>query len=213
MKAVRDDAGFTLLELLVSLSLLGLIMTYMFTSLTFGKRAWEKTEDVDRATRIETVRAFLSRRLARTMPLHGFDAATRQTRLAFLGEPDRVRFVATTPGHTEVAGLYTHDIGLTDRTRARDAGAALVVSQTLFRPGETTAAADVQTEPRLLLEDVGSLSLAYFGARRRGETPSWHDTWDGADALPRLVRLRLEFAASPGRHWPDLIVPLRLAPQ
>jgi prepilin-type N-terminal cleavage/methylation domain-containing protein len=51
MKATREhrrndpsDAGFTLLELLVAMTLLGLLMTVVFGGLRFGARAWERAE-------------------------------------------------------------------------------------------------------------------------------------------------------------------------
>ena len=42
--ARRAEAGFTLLELLVSMTLLALLAIAMFGSLRFGARAWDRSE-------------------------------------------------------------------------------------------------------------------------------------------------------------------------
>ena len=60
-----------------------------------------------------------------------------------------------------------------------------------------------------LVANVERLEFAYWGETEPGRPPAWLAGWEGP-ALPELVRLRLGFAKSDARHWPDLIAAPRL---
>ena len=36
--------------------------------------------------------------------------------------------------------------------------------------------------------------------------PAWHDQWQGRQALPLLMRVRVEFPPEDTRAWPDLLI-------
>ncbi|CCQ73352.1 type II secretion system protein J [Magnetospira sp. QH-2] len=66
---IRADTGFTLMEMLVSLSVLALIMTLLSGSLHFGARAWEKGRMVlDRDADLRAVHRVLRRMVTETAP-------------------------------------------------------------------------------------------------------------------------------------------------
>ncbi|GBC60191.1 hypothetical protein DENIS_1142 [Desulfonema ishimotonii] len=62
---MRPDRGFTLLELLISLTILGVIMVIVFGAFRVGVRAWEKGEkDLDTQQRYRSVLELMQRQLA-----------------------------------------------------------------------------------------------------------------------------------------------------
>src|SRR5690348_9183538 len=90
-----SQRGFTLVELLVALSLMALISIALFGGMRFGMRAWETgTQRIDQATRIELVQSLLRRQLsqAKLPPTKSNESAP-----AFVGKADRVAFVAPSP--------------------------------------------------------------------------------------------------------------------
>ena len=82
----RAPAGFTLMELLVALLLLGMISTMALGGVRLGARTWETvTVKAGENGRMQTVRAFLSRELAQAVPVLVTDRGGG-TRLAYEGD-------------------------------------------------------------------------------------------------------------------------------
>jgi general secretion pathway protein J len=203
----RSSAGFTLLELLIAITLLGLLLAALFGGLRLGARAWERSEErLDESARLQVVQNFLRERLAQAYPLTAEDPSGRM-RLAFEGTGDALRFVSLMPAYLGT-GFAELVLAIDDRAGIKD----LVVQ---WRPFELLPQPDDEEEPqvKVLLADIEGLEIAYYGALARGEQVSWHEQWLEVMALPQLVRLRVAFPEGDRRFWPDLIVrPMTDAP-
>lgn len=197
-------AGFTLVELLVAVTLFALLSVALFGGLRFGMRASETgTARLDWSAEIAAASGFLRNQLADAQPLQK-DAADGNKVVAFDGERDSVEFVSSPPAHLAAGGWHVLRFAL---ERRRD-GDRLVLSWRLVRAGagETAAGSEQRS---VLLDRVTAIEFAYFGALTEGDTPEWHDHWRDAADLPALVRLRMSFAD--GRQAPELLVALRAA--
>ncbi|MGO8914488.1 MAG: type II secretion system protein GspJ [Stellaceae bacterium] len=197
-------AGFTLVELLVAVTLFALLSVVLFGGLRFGMRATEAgTARLDWSAEIAAASGFLRNQLADAQPLEK-DAGDDRKVVAFDGEADSVEFVASPPAYLAAGGWHVLRLAL----ERGSGGDRLVLSWRLVRadPDATTASAPQRS---VLLERVTSIEFAYFGALALGDTPEWHDRWQDAAGLPALVRLRLGFAD--GRQAPELLVALRAA--
>ena len=192
-------AGFTLVEILVAITLLGLLMAALFGGVQLGVRAWEVSEEqLDESSRLSTVQGFLRERLAQAYLLDDY-APRADARPAFAGEPDRLSFVTLMPEHLG-GGLQRMVLAVTATGERSDLAVA-------WWPAELDPAA---VDPgvlgsRALLADVAELRLAYFGSASRDLTPAWHEVWE-QPFLPQLVRVQLRFRDQDVRSWPDLIV-------
>jgi general secretion pathway protein J len=199
-----SSAGFTLLELLIAITLLGLLMVALFGGLRLGARAWERSEErLDEVARLQVVENFLRDRIAQAYPLVAEDE-TSASRLTFEGQPDGLRFVTLMPEHLGT-GFAEFTVAVVDHAGGRD-----LVAQwrRVEDPSDALEAVREDEEPqvKLLLEGVESLELAYYGAPGRGEPIAWREQWLEARALPDLIRVRIVFAEGDRRRWPDLIV-------
>jgi general secretion pathway protein J len=186
------DAGFTLLELLVGLVLLGLLASVLAGSLTFGRRAWEAGEDAfARNGDLRLVQGFLRERFAAAPR---FTTADTDAGVGFDGRAESVTFLT---GVSTTVGSRMLTVGIANIGSARD----LVMMQAPVGP---TAESGTQ---RVLLKGVQDVRFAYFGALPQDEDARWHPTWKDGGRLPLLVRMRIAFDDQ-RRHWPDLVAAL-----
>lgn len=202
------QSGFTLVELLVAIVLLGMISLALFGSIRFGARSWEAGhERLEQISEIEVAQSVLRRLLGRAREVSLFDANRRRDAVSFSGRRDAVFFAAPLPAHRGIGGAYGFALQVSDRVGGDD----LVIAWRLQRP-ETPPSADGEYEDRtVLLSNVRDVSFAYFGAPGSGLQEDWQDVWDGSEGLPRLVRVTVDFEADDGRVWPPLTIAPALA--
>ncbi|HZA01424.1 MAG TPA: prepilin-type N-terminal cleavage/methylation domain-containing protein [Hyphomicrobiaceae bacterium] len=209
--AADHESGFTLLELLVSLVLLALILSFFGGALRFSSRAWETAEALDRGASVRAMRTYLEQRLAEAMPVYERDEAGR-VRIAFSGLSQELSFVSPASRGEAGAGLYRYALHLHSAVRTARTGMALALSQTLYRAEVAHPIADTSAEKLLLLENIEGVGFRYFG-RKDARTPvAWHSVWTRTDALPELVEVNILLREQDARAWPPLVVELKLRP-
>jgi hypothetical protein len=76
-------------------------------------------------------------------------------------------------------------------------------------PRRDEASPDTVLKPSILLDHLREVRFAFFGTTDPESPSDWHDRWQGATALPKMIRLRVEFVD--GWQVPDLIVAPQLA--
>jgi general secretion pathway protein J len=183
--------GFTLLELLVALGLLGMLMVLLAATLGLGVRGWAaRGEQTVRHADLDPVRTSLAELVATGRLIHG--------------DPGRLRLVARLPRSAK-------DDTLKEIVVEVEAG-RLVLRHAPFVRGRTAEAQAVTVE---LARGIAGLDAAFFqgpSAETSGEDRplGWRAAWALADGIPRLVRLRLVLPAGDPRAWPDLVVEPRI---
>lgn len=183
----RHDAGFTLLEVLVSLLLMALVTALLPGALHLGQRALNSGEPLQRSAAIMPARQFLSQRLAEAHVSFKRDAAGKIA-LDFSGEQAALSFVAPAVAAAREVGLVRYSL------RSDNAGHPVrVVMQSLAVGAAGTPA---PLSEALLDTATSALSFRYFGRGAGEERPSWHDTWKGEAELPRLVEVTFRHDAA-----------------
>ncbi len=200
----RGQSGFTLLELLLAVTLLALIAVMLAGGLRLGARVWESGEERAQAlARLELVQGFLRRQVSGARPLIMGRIAS-QPRYAFEGEPERLRLAVLAPPQLGAGGFYLVTIERLPAKSGANEGDELRLDWRLYHPEmEDIGASDEGTE-RVLLEGIERVKFSYFGALRRDTERRWRERWEDQRALPELVRLEIEFS-DPSRHWPQFV--------
>lgn len=199
----RQD-GFTLLEILVAMTLLGLVMVMIFGGLRLGARVWEAGDErAEARARIEIVQRFLRTYVNQAHPLMQADQDTNQ-QVAFVGHRDGVEFATLMPPHLS-AGGFNH-LAVSTADDGAGTGRNLVVRFALLKRDDDNSAVLAgaeEAEPTVLLDRITAAEFSYYGAHNKDDEPEWSDRWEG-ELLPLLVRLRVRFADGDGRTWPEL---------
>jgi len=196
---MRDrQAGFTLLELLISVSIFALLMVVLFGGLQLGSRQVGRlTAQLDRASQMALVQNFLRTQVGDALPVAiGSDEAKT---VQFRGRPDSVDFVSIAPRSVVTGGLQVLSVAV---TAAREIVAG-------WRPLREDPDSPNAPRTAVLLRGIGGVRFMYFGRPSATRPAEWQDRWEDMDRLPQLVRLSVTFAD--GERMPDLAVALRLA--
>jgi general secretion pathway protein J len=191
--------GFTLLELLIGLTLLGFIMVLLFGGLRLGSRSWDTGEQrLESSSQFVVAQGFLRRQLSQIQPMRWKTVADNP--VAFVGEAHALRFSGSLSSQFGLAGIYL--IILEEENG--EAGTSLVMRW--HRPSHDDKDFSVaeEGEKTVLAKNIKDLAFAYFGAESDQKEPVWHDDWQSAERLPSLIRLRLTLES--GETWPEMVV-------
>jgi general secretion pathway protein J len=195
----RWSGGFTLLEMLIVLAVLGLIMVALVGGLRFGTRAWET---MDRrqgaATEVDAVQSLFRQFLhaMQPMPLIGLG----QEKAAYFVDGGVSNMSMVTDMPEAVGGGEHYDVTLALAPPGR-----LVVRWRLHVRKTDLSDATVYRETELLT-GVEELRLRYLAAGTTGDDPDrWTETWPQQGALPALVKIHLRFAKGDNRRWVDVL--------
>lgn len=188
-RARGPTAGFTLLELLVALAVLGFLMAGLQQGLRFGLAAWDgQTRVMERRGDIDAVDRALRRLLERAMP-GGSGPLTPGLR----GGGAALQWLTDLP-----VGAETGFSPQAEAALGVDAAGRLVLRWRTWRHLRPLAPPPPPTET-VLLEGLSRLELSYWS---RG---TWLGAWTQPE-LPQLIRLRLVFPEGDARRWPDIVV-------
>jgi general secretion pathway protein J len=196
-----DEAGFTLLELLVAMTLLGFLITVLFGGLRFGARAWERAANHGSGTDQVRVAQMQIRRLLE-LAYPSFISDPLRPRVDFQGTEDQMTFLAPAPNALSIGG------------RARITLSRFVQTGTtslLVEARPELAVRGSSGESDVLISGLTTLEFSYYGTAAPDAPAQWTDRWIDRTRLPLLVRIRGVFSEAGGRLWPELVVAPRLS--
>ncbi len=195
--------GFTLLELIVALTLVGLIAAAAFGGLKLGTRAWESgNAKTDAMSQTRLTQGFLRREIAAAYPLL-VETENAEKRVAFYGLKERMTFIAPLAAHLGRGGLYRLTLGFVEE----GGSGRLVMHRRLYRPDQDFFAdAEEHGPATVLIDGIERTAFSYFGPARPGEEALWHETWQDMTVLPLLVRLEVVYVDQRRASWPEFII-------
>lgn len=194
--------GFTLLEILLAMTLLAAGLALGFATLRAATATVQRGEALaDRTERMRAVEGFLRRRLSSASPIAFAIEEDSGRLIRFIGERDRIRFVADLPNYLGRGGPHLHDVAVVEGGGRQ----RLVVSFAMVIAGTTIE--DRQARPpEPLVPDLAEARFRYRGIGEDGRLGEWTETWEQMDALP--LQVSVELSSRNGGVWPPLVVML-----
>jgi general secretion pathway protein J len=189
----RDD-GFTLVELLVALTLIGLVSVFLFDGIALATKGLDRlSKRADQLNERRGIEMLMRRALADTVFLPVFE-----DQASFVGEPRSVSFLSVVEDGGP--GIYRITLAFNpDRSdRAITLSRRLAGKQSIQRSYES-----------VLIRNVRQFELAYFGAEAAAAEAHWHPRWVGMASPPQLLRIMLDVGDD--EHRPPIVLRLRHA--
>ena len=188
MRRAAARAGFTVIELLVSVSLMALIGAALVSALSGGMKVWQRAKTFGTHRQAALI-AFSQLRTdllnAQRFALVPFKGAYEDVAYATIEED------AATDGLPVIGARgYFYDAARQRLCRA-------------FVPYRRLRTQRLTGGCQAALEGVTRVRFSYFGADEAGRALGWHERWDSAD-LPMAVKVELtvqpERQAEPSTH-------------
>lgn len=199
---MRRAQGFTLVEVVIALTLIALIMLGLVGAMRAMGDASAKVASVSgRIGDLQLIDAFLRRTIAGAENLQVRErAGDEHAREWFEGRGAQLRWVGNLGYRHGVAGMHLLELSI-DPTLAPEPALVLEVRP---YPGVGKAADQSPALRHLLVGKVEELRFAYQGADPDGP---WLESWkpDDEGGLPLRVRMQLRVD---GRYWPEMIYPI-----
>jgi general secretion pathway protein J len=197
MSRQRNDrgarAGFTLIEVLAALAVLGMILVALSTGLRFGRQALlAQNRSMATENQVGPVDAALRSLVAKAWP----GAVGAEAR--FAGTARALSFRTSMPESLTAQRIRDADvtIGVDSEHRLYLAWLPWYRNWMIAKP--PPARID-------LLANVDHVEFAYWDPSLHLPPGGWVTAWVGT-TVPKLLRIRLVFTKDAGLRWPDIIV-------
>lgn len=213
---IRLIQGFTLIEVLIAMTLLSVMMALLFGAMKICADSWEKGESkVADVSEVAAVYNFFQRHLTAVVPLS--DSLTSDVNFgesfAFQGEAHKLQFLSSFPASAGQTGLQLITL---QAEQDGDKGEKIIVSLTPFYPAAAGANWDDEKKATEvdILKRVKHFELRYFGDPDQTGTPDWYPEWSLREFHPRLVKISIALADKDNKNkegifWPDIIINLK----
>ena len=193
--------GFTLIEVLIAMTLLSMMVVLLFGSLKICADSWEKGENkITDVNEVAVVYNFFHQHLVQAKPVWNDFLAEEKT-FSFQGNARSLQFVSAFPASVRRSGLQLFSLEL----RSEDNDRFISVSLTPFFPLADGKAWSKEDET--LIRHVSDFRLAYFGSDDGASVDSWRDEWLAKEVLPRLVKISIKLDND--IYWPEMIIELK----
>lgn len=191
------SAGFTLVELMVSLAIMALIAVIASNALVSGQMVWTHiNEGTANAEKVAAIQNMMRQQIQQALPLTG-RTNPREERLLMIGSKESLSYVAPLPSHFGRFGLYRIEYRLMD--------GKLIFARTPFQGTNDFQRSFSDMTHETLIDGVKSLNFSYLRTDRNHH--GWSQTLMDPTDMPNLIRIDVEFEDSSVRWQPIYVRP------
>jgi len=178
-----SEHGFTLLELMIAITLLVMIVAIMMGALRLASRSVEAGErKTENQERLRAAATFMDAQIQSQLPL---TSGTEQGKSYYFRGDNKTLRMAT--GYS-IWGAGKGSVIVDYRVEAGDGG-----RQTLYA-SEQTPGIEARREARLFT-DASEISFEYYTKDPADEAGQWSEQWTGGTTLPGAIRLHVGYGA------------------
>lgn len=201
--------GFTLVELLLAVTLLSILLALTYGGMHAATRAADRGQQIlEESGRLRMAHQFVRKQLNQAIPLafnqtEG-EALDTPDPEVFLGSADYIRFVGPMPGYLGFGGPQVQELALVPG----DDGLELQLTHALVQGFEESRLGEL--EPITLLDRIDRAEFQFLARDEEGELVPWTNTWEDPATLPVAVALDIEFEEGTYTAWPLLVAAIKV---
>ena len=183
--------GFTLVEVMITLTILGFILLIIFGGFRLSYSAWERGDSTkDELQRRRIISQLISQQIKSIVPYRIKTEKAEGDYLAFQGKSQSLKFVSALPIHTKrpdgfVYAIYEFKEGQLILYEQR------ALNRNFFEeePREETGIS--------ILEGISNIRFEYYreADKEKNQTEEWVEEWSAKEEkkLPKLLRMTFSF--------------------
>lgn len=200
----KQARGFTLVEILIAMTLFSFILVLIFSTLYSTSRIWQTTDrqiDTNDEQRLEI--SFIRKQISQAIPLSLIDG--KENKILFKGETDAIHFTSSLPAHRGGGGLYFLSLLLSGNNAHQD----LTLRYQPARPDRDlfNNPDNEEIKTMSLITDIEDVEFFYYGSEDKDDESRWYSQWDIKDRLPKLVKVQIT-SVDNKQYWPALVIPI-----
>ncbi len=199
----RIPSGFTLIEVLVSLTVLGFILLIIFGGFRLGLSAWERGESIkEEHQTIRIVTQMVSRQVRSAVPYRVQTKKPEGDALAFEGKPRSMRFVSSVPMRENRAEGFVYAVYQFEENE-KGGGRLVFYEQRVLN--RNFFEEELRVENRhLLMEGISKLLFEYYQEEdpSKNQSEQWVEEWSAKEKkeLPGGVKMTMAFQEPGGKE-------------
>jgi general secretion pathway protein J len=207
---VKRAAGFTLVELLLAVTLLSMLLALSYGGMRAATRAADRGQQIlEESGRLRMAHQFVRKQLNQAIPL-AYNQTEGETLEVpdpevFLGGPGSIRFVAPMPGYLGFGGPQVQELTLVPTSKN---GLELQLTHALVQGFEEARLAD--RDPIVLIDRIDRAEFQFLARDEEGELLPWTNVWDELDQMPIAIALDIEFMEGTYADWPLLVAAVKV---
>jgi len=188
--------GFTLLEVIVTLTILGFILLIVSGAFRLGLSSWERGESTrENYQKVRTVTQMISRQMKSIVPYKVKSQKAEGDYLAFEGKVRSLKFVSAFPLKAKqpeglVYGIYEF------REEGNEGGRLILYEQRVLNK-DLFEETPKEESGATLIEGISKVRFEYYreGDPEKNRTEGWVEEWITKDEkeLPKALRMTLTF--------------------
>ena len=208
---MKPHKGFTLVELLLAITLLSILLALAYGGLHAAIQATDRGQVIlEESGRLRMAHQFVRKQLNQAIPLafnqQEGEALDVETAEVFLGSAQSIRFVGPMPGYLGFGGPQVQQLTVA----AGENGLELVLEHALVQGFEESLL--TERDPILLIDRIAAASFSFQGRDEEGELLPWTSIWADPALLPVAIALEIEFEEGAYTDWPLLVAAVRIDP-
>ena len=202
----KQQSGFSLMEIIVAMTLLSLIMAMIYGGIhSSRKMALKGTKRINATNEIRVVQELVRRQISRILPM-AFKEEDN-TFVIFEGDDQHIMYVSPMPGYLGKGGPHVQLIEIVNA----NGGKILQFSHWLLNDSiEEGSFDESEQEPVVLLENIQDAEFSFVKLDEEGELGDWESTWEEGENTPLMVKLDVEMGEGSLMQWPVMQVALML---